>query len=223
MQTSMNKQLTYGLAGAAALAVAIGAGVLIGKHSTAAYAADEPASAQIIASEAGAPSVPGLCVLSQNAVYANAKVGQAATARYRDLAAQLRGQLTPGQQAIQDDVKKLEVAKAGMAPADYQKKSEELAARIRNLQATNGQDTRDLEATRQKALRQIAVYAQPIIADAYKAHHCGALFSRDAMLVGNPGMDLTPTVVAALDAKVTTISFDLEKAPAAAAPAQAGQ
>ncbi len=167
--------------------------------------------------------MPGLCVLSQNAVYANAKVGQAATARYRDLTAQLRGQLTPDQQAIQDDVKKLEAAKAGMAPAEYQKKSEELGARIRNLQATNGQDTRDLEATRQKALRQIAVYAQPIIADAYKSHHCGALFSRDAMLVGNPGMDLTPTVVAALDAKVTTISFDLEKAPAAAALAQAGQ
>jgi Skp family chaperone for outer membrane proteins len=213
---TLNKKIQLGAAGIAAIAVAIGAGVMIGRHTTSAYAADEPATPQTIASAAGAPTVPGLCVLSRNAVYSNAKIGLAATARYRELTTQLRSQLAPQQQAIQEDARKLEAAKAGMPPAEFQKKSEELAARYRALQTSNGQDTRDLEATRVKALKQIATYADPIIADAYKEHHCGALFSRDTMLVGNPGMDLTPIIVASLDAKVTTISFDLEKAPAPA-------
>ncbi len=213
----LNKKVQYGAACAAALVVAIGAGIAIGRHATPAYAADEPPTPQTIASAAGAPTVPGLCVLSRNAVYANAKVGQAATARYRELTAQLRGQLAPQQQAIQDDARKLNDEKASLPAAEYQKRSEALAGRFRALQAANGQDTRDLEATREKALKQVATYANPVIADAYKEHHCGALFSRDTMLVGNPGMDLTPIVVAGLDAKVTTISFDLEKAPAAPA------
>ena len=216
------KTMQFGAGAAIAVALAVGAGILIGRHSTPAYAADEPATPQNIASAAGAPSVPGLCVLSRNAVYANAKVGVAATARYRELTMQLRGQLAPQQRAMQDEARKLEAAKATMPAAEFTKKSEDLASRYRAFQASNSQDTRDLEFTREKALKQIATYADPVIADAYKAHHCGALFSRDTMLVGNPGMDLTPIVVAGLDSKVTTISFDLEKAPAtAAASAQA--
>jgi Skp family chaperone for outer membrane proteins len=209
-------------AAAGALAVALIGGYLWGRHGVNSAYADVSTTPQSIASADGAPLVPGLCVLSQSAVYANAKIGQAATTRYRELTARLREQLLPAQQAIQDDAKKLEAAKAGMPVAEYQKKSEELAARLRGLQSSSGQDTRDLEATRQKALRQIAAYANPVIADAYKDHHCGALFSRDTMLVGNPGMDLTPVVVAGLDTKVTTITFDLEKAPTSA-PGQAAR
>lgn len=217
----MTNSLQIGAGVVVAVGLAVGAGVMIGRHFTPAYAADEPATPQNIASAAGAPTVPGLCVLSRNAVYANAKIGVAATARYRELTTQLRSQLAPQQQALQDEARKLEAAKATMPGAEFIKKSEDLAARYKVLQASSGQDSRDLEFTREKALKQIAAYADPVIADAYKEHHCGALFSRDTMLVGNPGMDLTPIVVAGLDSKVTTISFDLEKAPTPAAPAQA--
>jgi Skp family chaperone for outer membrane proteins len=211
------------IAGATVLGVVAtgGVGYLIGKHTTSAYA-DVPETPQMVASTSGAPSVPGLCVLSQNAVYTNAKVGLAATARYQQLASGLRSQLIPEQQSIQGAAKKLEATKASMPAAQYQQQQMALAERIRQLQVSNAQDSKDLEATRVKALRQIAQMANPVISEAYKDHHCGALFSRDTMLVGNPGMDLTPVVVAGLDTKVTTITFDLEKAPTSA-PGQAAQ
>jgi Skp family chaperone for outer membrane proteins len=70
--------------------------------------------------------------------------------------------------------------------------------------------SRELEATRLKALERIAVEAQPLIAEVYRAHNCGLLFAREAMLGGNTAADITPAVVQALDAKLTTISFERE-------------
>jgi Skp family chaperone for outer membrane proteins len=208
----MTKQAMLLGASAVALAVmGLGGGYFLGKHAVGSAYAD--VTPQILASASGAPAVPGLCVLSQNAVYANAKVGQAATARYRELTASLRAQLEPEQKAIQQAAAKLEAAKASMPAAQYQQQAQALGARVQNLRAQSGQDNRNLEATRVKALRQIAVLANPFISEAYKSHHCGAVFSRETMLVGNPGMDLTPLVVQGLDAKVATISFELEHLP----------
>jgi Skp family chaperone for outer membrane proteins len=207
----ISNRYRYGIGGVIAIAVALGAGFYVGHQGVTPAYADVATSPQTIAQADGAPSVPGLCVLSQNAVYASAKVGQAATARYRELNAQLRDQLQPQQQAIQDEAKKLETAQARMPAAEFQQKQQALAQRIQALRDANGRDSKELEATRLKAVRQIAEWSNPVIADAYKAHRCGALFSRDAMLVGNPGMDLTSIVVAGLDGKITTMTFDLDK------------
>ena len=213
----LNKKITLLVGGIAVAILCIGAGFYMGKRGGATAYADVAASPQAMASASGAPSVPGLCVLGQKAVYGNAKIGVAASERYRQLAADLRTQLAPQQQAIQDEERKLEAQKASMPAAQFQQQQQVLANRLRTLQAQAGTDTRDLEATRTKAAQQIALLANPIISDAYKNHNCGALFSRDMMLAGNPGMDLTSAVVAGLDAKQTTITFDLEHAPAAAA------
>ncbi|MEI9993006.1 MAG: OmpH family outer membrane protein [Rhizomicrobium sp.] len=208
------------LAAVAVIGVAVSGGYYLGRHGDAAAYADALPSPQGVASLSGGPAVPGLCVLGQNAVYAGARVGQAATARYRQLAADLRGQLAPEQAAIQDAAKTLEAARSTMPPAQFQQREQDLAQRIRALQAANAQDSRDLEATRVKALKQIAVLANPVIADVYKSHRCGVLFSRDMMLAGNSGMDLTPDVVRGLDAKVTTLAFNLEHAAAQPQAAQ---
>jgi Skp family chaperone for outer membrane proteins len=212
--------LLLGAAAVTVAAIALGGGYFLGKHAVGAAYADVDTTPQMLASASGAPAVPGLCVLSQNAIYVNAKVGQAATARYRQLTASLRGQLEPEQKAIQQAAGKLEAAKSSMPAAQYQQQAQALAARVQNLRTQSGQDNRNLEATRVKALRQIAALANPLIGEAYKAHHCGAIFSRETMLVGNPGMDLTSQVVQGLDARTTTISFELEHLPPQAAQAQ---
>jgi hypothetical protein len=83
--------------GAAAMGVIVAgaAGYPIGKHTTAAHA-DVAETPRMIASMSGAPPMPGLCVRSQNAVYA--RIGLAAMARCRQLACDLRGQLAPQRQ-----------------------------------------------------------------------------------------------------------------------------
>ena len=57
---------------------------------------------------------------------------------------------------------------------------------------------------------------QPILAPIYKAHGCGLLLNRNAVMGGNMDGDLTAEVVKALDAKITTMTFDREVLPPAA-------
>ena len=73
---------------------------------------------------------------------------------------------------------------------------------------------REIEATRAKVLAQIATHAQPVIATVYGQHKCGLLIDRNSVLGGNMANDLTPDVVKALDASISTITFNRETLPA---------
>jgi outer membrane protein len=67
---------------------------------------------------------------------------------------------------------------------------------------------------------------EPLIRQAYQQKNCSVLLQRSAIVIANPAMDITPQVVAALNAKITTFAFDRERldqalaapAPTAAAP-----
>jgi Skp family chaperone for outer membrane proteins len=165
----------------------------------------------------GGPTVPGVCLLSQEAVLANSKVGLAATERLRQLAQAAQGDLETERSAIESDAKALEAQKASLSATQLEQRRLALAQRAQALQAKVQERSRQVEATRAKAIGRIAQDAQPVIAQAYRAQGCGLLFSRDAVLGGNMTGDLTPAVVQGLDAKITTIDFDLEPAPAALA------
>ena len=56
---------------------------------------------------------------------------------------------------------------------------------------------------------------------AYQQKGCALLLDRQAVLLGNPAMDITSAVVTALNAKLTQFTFDRERldATAAATPA----
>jgi Skp family chaperone for outer membrane proteins len=165
----------------------------------------------------GGPQVQGVCLLSQQAVVANAKVGVAATARLKQLASQAQSDVEAARAPIQADAKALEAQRATMKPADFEAKSQALGARYQVLQQAAQGKSQQVELTRQKVLAQIASAAQPVIAQVYKAKGCGLLVDRSAVLGGNMGGDLTQAVVEGLDAKMTTISFDLAPLPTQAA------
>jgi Skp family chaperone for outer membrane proteins len=158
--------------------------------------------------------VAGVCLLSQQAVLANAKVGTAATARLRELAAKVQADLAAQRQPLEADAKALQAQQASLKAADFQARREALAARVNALQEAANLRNREIEATREKALARIAAEAQPVVAQIYKARGCGLLIDRNSVLGGNMSGDLTPAVVQGLDAKLTTLSFDLETLPA---------
>jgi Skp family chaperone for outer membrane proteins len=161
------------------------------------------------------PAVAGVCYLSREAIFANAKVGQAASARLKQLAQQAQSQIDAERAPIDTDVQAYRAKSASLSADQRQSQEQALAQRMQGLQADQQTKARQLEATRAKAMDQIAQYAQPVIASAYTSKNCGVLFDRNAVLGGNMTNDLTPAVVQALDAKITTISFNLEPAPAA--------
>lgn len=167
------------------------------------------------------PVVPGVCLVSQEGVFANAKIGLAATARLRQLAQAPADALNAERAQIVADAKTLDAQKGSLTAAQFRERQQTLVERDQAYQAKFQGLDRQIEATRQKALGQIAEAAQPVIAQVYQAHGCGLLFAREAVLGGNMSNDLTAAVVEGLDAKVTTIIFDLE--PPQPAPAAAGQ
>ena len=161
------------------------------------------------------PAVAGVCYLSREAIFANAKVGQSASARLKQLAEQAQSEIQVERKPIDVDVQAFRAKAASLSADQRQSQEQALAQRMQSVQADQQAKGRQLEATRAKAMEQIAAYAQPVIMSVYNSKSCGVLFDRNAVLGGNMANDLTPAVVQGLDAKITTISFNMEPVPAA--------
>ncbi|WP_165189833.1 OmpH family outer membrane protein [Caulobacter soli] len=175
-----------------------------------------PALAQAPAAQPlGGNPVPGVCLLSREAIFANAKVGAAASARLQQLTQDAQAEVETDRKALDVDLKAYQAEQAKLTPAQRQAKEQALAPRVQAMQAKAQQRSREIEATREKALAQISTAAQPVIAQAYKAKGCGLLVDRNSVLGGNLANDLTADVVKGLDATMTTISFNREVLPAA--------
>jgi Skp family chaperone for outer membrane proteins len=184
--------------------------------------APRPAAAPVSAPGAvanaplGGPVVKGVCLLSEEAVLANAKVAQSVNARLNQLKAQAQAEVDAGRGPVDADLKTLQ-ADAARTPAppaaDIQKRREAIQARYQTLQDLADQRNREIEATRTKVLNRISADMQPVLAAVYRAHDCGLLFNRNAVLAGNMGGDLTGEVIRGLDAKVATMTFDREVLP----------
>jgi len=188
--------------------------------STAAAAlALTPASAQQaapapIAQPLGGPAIAGVCLLSREAIFANAAVSKAASTRLADLGKEAQAEIDADRKPLEADVTAFQAEQAKLTPAQRQTREQALAPRLKAVQDKAQQRNREIAATREKVMGQIADYAQPIIAQVYKTKGCGLLVDRNSVLGGNMANDLTADVVKGLDAKITTISFNRETLPA---------
>lgn len=190
----------------AALALAVAAPSLAAAQGTPAGAPN--------ANALGGVAVPGLCMLNTQVVAGNSKVGQAATARLQELQRDAQAEVNAEKTPLDAEIKALPGQKATLKPADYQAKEQSLARRAQALQQKANARSAQIEITRERALGRISSEAQSVIAAVYKAHGCGLLIDRNSVLGGNLANDLTPGVIQGLDAKINTITFDLEPLPA---------
>jgi len=174
-----------------------------------------PLSVVHAAETLGGNPVPGLCMISREAVFAQSKVGQAASERLKQLAEQAQNQLGSERQPLQNDIQKFQQEAPKLAEAQRKQRGEALQQRMQQFQQKAGELNERIQLTRAKIMQRIGQEAEPIVAATYKSHQCGLLLNRDAVLGGNVTNDLTPGVVQGLDRKITTLSFDLEPLPAA--------
>jgi len=193
--------------------VVLAAVLLAGLPAVASAAVPAQPKGQPAAQALGGDAVPGVCLLSQQAVLGNAKVGLAATARLKQLAEQVQGEVNAQRTPIENEAKALEGQRASLKPVEFQQKQQALAARMQSLQQTAQARSQQIELTREKALGQISTSAQPVIASVYASRRCGLLVDRNSVLGGNMDNDLTAAVVQGLDAKTSSISFDLAPLP----------
>ncbi len=184
---------------------------VVGALAVASPAFAQPAPA---AQSLGGPAVPGVCLLSREAVFANAAAGKAASTRLADLTRAAQAEVETERQPIETELRALEGQPD--SPARRQK-AEALEGRWQTLQQKAAHAGREIEATRAKAMERIANEAQPVVAQAYTAKKCGLLLDRGSALGGNFANDLTADVVKGLDARLATITFERERLPQAAA------
>ncbi|MNS07673.1 Outer membrane protein (OmpH-like) [compost metagenome] len=172
-----------------------------------------PAAAQQ-AQPLGGPVIPGVCLLSREAVFANAAAGKAASARLQELAAAAQTEIEAERQPLEAELRALESQPDNAA---RRQRAETLAGQWQTLQQKAAHASQEVEATRVKAMERIANEAQPAIAQVYAAKACGLLLDRNSALGGNFANDLTAEVVQALDGRLSTITFERERLPQAAA------
>jgi len=165
------------------------------------------------AADLGGNAVPGVCMLSREAVFAQSKVGEAASQRLGQLAQQARTQLDNQRKPLDTDLQSFQQKAASLSDADRKQQGEALQQRVQALRNQAGELDQRIQLTRAKAMQRIGQDAEPVVASVYKSHNCGLLLDRDSVLGGNMTNDLTPGVVQGLDRKITTISFDLEPLP----------
>jgi Skp family chaperone for outer membrane proteins len=180
-----------------------------------------PADAAAVPPITGGPVVPGVCLLSQRDLLARSRVGVAVNQRLRALAQQAQDQLDAERASIDTDARALAAQKASLSAADFQARQQALQQRAQAYQAHVQDRSRQVQATGLKVVSQISAAAQPIVADAYRSHNCGLLISRDTLMGGNLTNDLTPAVLSGLDARLPTLTFDLE--PPAPQPGSTGR
>ena len=165
----------------------------------------------------GGVAIPGLCMINTQVVAGNSKVGQSATERLQELQREAQAEVNAEKAPLDAEIKALPGQKATLKAADYQAKEQALARRAQALQQKANARSAQIELTRERALGRISTEAQSVIAAVYKAHGCGLLIDRNSVLGGNLANDLTPGVIQGLDAKISSITFDLEPLPAAPA------
>lgn len=183
-------------------------------------AAQAPAPAPA-APTLGGPLIAGVCLLSREAVLANAKVGVYASQRIRQLTEEAQAEVNADRKPIEADLAALRAQAAKLTPEQRAAQEKALAARFAPIQTKAEQRTREIEKTRAKAIDAIGQQLQPVIAAVYTQKGCGLLLDRNTVLGGNMGNDLTAAVVAGLDARLTSITIQREDLSGAApAPAK---
>lgn len=169
----------------------------------------------------GAP-VAGLCTLHVEGAIGTSAVGKAVGARLQQLEAQVNAELGGEKTAIETEARALQGQRATLAQAQFEQRANALQTRINAFEGKAQQRQQELGATEQKAYGRVAAEMEPLVRQVYQQKACAILLQRTAAILANPAMDITQQVVAALDAKITTLTFERERMeaqqPAAAAP-----
>jgi outer membrane protein len=189
------------------------------KPKPAAAAAAAAATAESPAIQMTTP-VPGVCVLSREALLTKSTVGAYVNDRMKQLGAVVQAEVTGEQTSLENDAKALDGQKASLQADVYQQRAQGLQQRYAALQQKVALRQRELEATQQKAFSRILQTAGPMVGQAVGQRSCGILLDANAVIVGNPNLDITQSVITLLNGSLTQFAFDREHLDQQGAAAQ---
>lgn len=200
--------------------------LLAGVAAASLMAAAGAASAQAPAAAAPAqpasgPPIAGVCLFSNERAIGTSTVGKYVIDRVKQLSSTANAEITAEKSAIETAGKTFQAQQATLSADARNQQGQALQQRVANLQRKAQIRGQELDATERKALQRVATEMQPIVQAIYTQRNCGLLIDRNAVLAGNPQMDITDAVVAQLNTKITTFPFDRERLETAAGQAPA--
>ena len=207
------------MTGAGALALVLAAsGVMAQSRAAAPAPAARPASAPAPTIAQG-PPIPGVCTISVNQAITESTVGQFVRTRLQQLGQQVSAELSPEDTSISNDAKAYQAKQATLDATSRQTQGQALQQRANAFQQKYELRQREMQATQEKALNRIAQELDPIAQQLYQQRRCSILINRNAVLIGNPDMDLTSAAVTQLNGKIQQFAFDREHLDTAQTPA----
>jgi Skp family chaperone for outer membrane proteins len=163
---------------------------------------------------------PVIAILDRAAILQYSKVGQDIMRQMQAFTNQARGRVQGQQRVLQNDVKQYQEQQATMAEDAKQKRLAALQQRETALQNMAAREENTLKAAIAAAHNEVAKEIEPILQQLVNQRGVNMVLDKAAVPVaGGPQFDLTPDVIAGLDAKMTTYKVSLTPA---AAPAAAG-
>ncbi len=207
----MKTQITSAVVLAAALSMA----GTVSAYAQAAAAPPPPAVAH-------GPVLAGVCIVAIDGAMGTSTVGKYVQTRLQQIGTQVQSELSAEQTAIATEAKTLDGQRGTLDQATIEQKTSALNLRANALQRKAQLREREMQATQQKAIGRIGQEMEPIIRASYQQAKCSILFQRDAVILANPAMDITQSVVAGLNVKLTQFAFDRERLDQATPGGQSG-
>ncbi|MDP3660081.1 OmpH family outer membrane protein [Phenylobacterium sp.] len=157
------------------------------------------------------PALANVCVVSIEAAIGGSTVGKYVDTRMQQIVAQVNAELGAEKTTIDNEAKTLDGQRTTLDQSALEKRASDLQVRANALQRKAQQRDREVSATEQKAIARVGQELEPLIRQIYQQRQCSLLLQRSAVVIANPAMDVTPQVVAALNAKITQFAFDRER------------
>jgi Skp family chaperone for outer membrane proteins len=132
---------------------------------------------------------------------------------------QARDRIQGQRRSLENDVRQFQQQEATMAADARQKRAEALQQREQNLQNSAAREENVLKAAMAAAHNEVAKQMEPIMQQIVARRAVNMVLDKTAVPVATgPQFDITPDVIAALDAKMTSYPVSLTPAAAGATP-----
>ena len=162
---------------------------------------------------------PLIAILDRGAILQFSKVGQDITRQMQVFTNQARDRIQGQRRSLENDVRQFQQQEATMAPDARQKRAEALQQREQNLQNAAAREENALKGAMAAAHGEVAKQMEPIMQQIVAQRAVNMVLDKSAVPVATgPQFDITPDVIAALDAKMTSYPVSLTPAAPGATP-----
>ncbi len=154
------------------------------------------------------PAIVGLCALSEASVVHDSTVGKAVTARLAQLKSAAEAEIDGVGNPLQNDENAFVAARASLTADQINQRGSALQARQEQYDRLVQLRNAELSQTAQTEEGAVFNDAVPIISQVARQRNCSIVLSGQGVLMAEPSIDLTPSVIDGLNRTVTQIQFD---------------